>query len=67
RRQDAKFYNTCGKALSFTRWDAGEPNDQRNENCVQIYSHGSGKAKWNDKYCNTLYGYICQFKAHRCD
>ncbi|CAB3985989.1 Hypothetical predicted protein [Paramuricea clavata] len=68
RRQDAKFYNTCGKALSFKRWNAGEPNNHgNNENCAHMYSHGSWKGKWNDVDCNGGYGYICQFKAHRCD
>ncbi|CAB4036942.1 Hypothetical predicted protein [Paramuricea clavata] len=68
RRQDAKFYNTCGKALSFKRWNSGEPNNHsNNENCAHMYSHGSGKGKWNDVNCIRPYGYICQFKAHRCD
>ena len=69
RREDTKFYNTCGKALSFTRWNVGEPNNYKGtpENCVQMYSHGAGKGKWNDQPCSSLHGYICQFKAHRCE
>ena len=68
RRHDGKFYNTCGKQVSYTRWNSGEPNDVGgHENCGHMYAHGTGKAKWNDRHCNIPLGYICQIKLPRCD
>ena len=68
RRLDGKFYNTCGKPVSYTRWNSGEPNDAGgHENCGHMYTHGTGKAKWNDINCNSRWGYICEIKLPRCD
>ena len=42
-------------------WEAGEPNDQENEKCVEMI-HNTGT--WNDIGCTTQQqGYAC--KAHR--
>ena len=67
RRVDTKFYDTCGKPLSYARWTSGEPNNEGgNENCVHMYVNGGGKSYWNDINCNNKYGYICQIKLPRC-
>ena len=68
RRHDGKFYDTCGKPLSYTRWAPTEPNDVGGvENCGHMYATGGRKAKWNDINCNAKWGYICQIKLPRCD
>ena len=68
RRYDGKFYDTCGRALGFTRWHAGEPNHvEGNENCGHMYAHVSRQGQWNDINCDSKWGYICQYKAHRCE
>jgi gliding motility-associated-like protein len=35
--------------VTYTNWNAGEPNNAGNENCTQIYPDGL----WNDLDCNT--------------
>ena len=68
RRYDGKFYNTCGKTPSFTRWYPGQPDDHGNrENCGHMLVNGVYKAKWNDVYCDSKYSYICEFKQPRCE
>ena len=64
RREDKKFYDTCGKALSYARWLPIEPNHVGGkENCGHmVVSEG----RWNDNDCNNRYGYICQLKTPRC-
>ena len=67
RRDDGRFYNTCGKRLSYTRWNTGEPNDVgKKENCGHMYTNNLVKSKWNDIPCNFKYGYICEIKLPRC-
>ena len=67
-RHGGKFYDTCGKPLSYAPWAPKEPNDLRGvENCGQMYGKGESKAKWNDNGCNEKWGYICQIKLPRCD
>ena len=67
RRYDKKFYNTCGKPLSFTRWAPGEPNDAGIEDCTHMYHQGNFQGYWNDIPCNHKYGYICQYQIPRCE
>ena len=67
RRVDTKFYDTCGKPLTYARWRPGQPDDyQGRENCGKMHVNGAQKAKWNDNDCNNKYGYICQIKLPRC-
>ena len=68
RRYDGKFYNTCGKTPSFTRWYPGQPDDHGNrEKCGHMLVNGKYKAKWNDIACGSKYSYICEFKQPRCE
>ena len=65
RRHDKKFYDTCGKQVSYKRWNNKEPNDVGgHENCGHMYVYGG---KWNDINCNSRWGYICEIKLPRCD
>lgn len=36
----------------YTNWASGEPNQNGNEDCVQIYPTGSEPGMWNDLDCN---------------
>ncbi|XP_045124558.1 macrophage mannose receptor 1-like [Portunus trituberculatus] len=38
----------------------GEPNDQWNENCVEMYTDGG---KWNDAFCSNRQPFICEKKG----
>ncbi|CAH1774399.1 unnamed protein product [Owenia fusiformis] len=51
-----------GSPVTFTRWNAREPNDHNGnrEQCVVMYKE-SHKARWNDVPCDTRSGgYICK-------
>ncbi|MEQ1732343.1 MAG: lectin-like protein, partial [Bacteroidia bacterium] len=37
-----------GSPVTYTNWNAGEPNGATGENCTQIYPNGT----WNDLNCN---------------
>jgi len=43
----------------FVNWNAGEPNNQNNEDCLEHWS-GYGVAKWNDSNCNNSFKYVCE-------
>uniref|UniRef100_A0A182NPC5 C-type lectin domain-containing protein n=1 Tax=Anopheles dirus TaxID=7168 RepID=A0A182NPC5_9DIPT len=45
---------------SYTNWNAGEPNNQGNEDCVAIGS--AAGVFWNDVRCNlSVEGFVCAF------
>jgi hypothetical protein len=43
-------------ALTFTAWNAGEPNGGTSENCI----HGT-PVSWNDLSCSALSGYYAEY------
>ena len=46
---------------NYENFGAGEPNNQGNEDCVQLYTDG----EWNDLSCNTMNGFICKMKRSK--
>lgn len=46
--------------VNYTNWNSGEPNDHAgNEDCIDVYT-GYAAGYWNDDYCGTQMGYICE-------
>ena len=45
-----------GDALTYTRWETGQPNNYRNQDCVVF----NFKLDWNDAPCSNRRNYICQ-------
>nr|CAA62217.1 C-type lectin [Botryllus schlosseri] len=45
--------------IQWSNWDSGEPNNDGNEDCIEINHGGSGR--WNDESCCSELGYVCQF------
>ncbi|KAM9308126.1 macrophage mannose receptor 1 [Gastrophryne carolinensis] len=43
--------------LDYVNWNNGEPSDQPDENCVEMYSN---KGTWNNAYCSSYRGYLCK-------
>ena len=43
--------------LSYTNWNAYEPNNSGGEDCMQLRSTGG---TWNDARCTSKYKYVCQ-------
>ena len=50
------MWSPSNTPLSYTNWNAGEPNNWSNEDCVMVYWNG----KWNDEACTTKNRYVCQ-------
>ena len=46
-----------GEALSYHNFECGEPDDGRNEDCVEMKTNNF---KWKSIICDKTCGYICQ-------
>nr|XP_039269898.1 uncharacterized protein LOC120344668 isoform X2 [Styela clava] len=49
------FVWSDNEAVTFTNWEANEPNAQGTEECVEMYTSG----RWNDKECDATRPFIC--------
>ncbi|XP_013410815.1 uncharacterized protein LOC106173996 isoform X2 [Lingula anatina] len=58
RRAEKTWLTAAGKALKYTNWSPGEPNDKdSDEDCAEFLTNG----KWNDRPCHTYkIPYICE-------
>ncbi|TFK09505.1 Collectin-46 [Platysternon megacephalum] len=45
---EGKFLYLNGEPVTYTNWEMGEPNNNKNEDCVAMYDNG----KWNDIDCS---------------
>jgi len=53
------IWMTTGQRIDFSGWQAGEPNNLRNEeHCLEYYSQA---AFWNDESCKTRGYCICEY------
>nr|XP_022322784.1 C-type lectin mannose-binding isoform-like [Crassostrea virginica] len=50
-----------GGYLSYSNWDSHEPNDDGNEDCLELRSEKSWK--WNDEDCGLARPFICELHA----
>jgi hypothetical protein len=51
-----------GSASAYAQWNGGEPNNQNNEDCAEMYASGA----WNDAVCTLTRGFICEVQADLC-
>jgi len=54
-----------GRPVSFTNWNAGEPNNFRYENgeeehCLELWNRDGKGLKWNDTPCSFETYFICE-------
>ncbi|XP_073533568.1 macrophage mannose receptor 1-like [Phyllobates terribilis] len=57
RNVEEKWLWLDNTPLDFVNWNAGEPSEQSDEDCVEMYSL---KGTWNNIYCSSYKGYICK-------
>nr|QNH72454.1 toxin candidate TRINITY_DN20653_c5_g3_i1.p1 [Ceriantheomorphe brasiliensis] len=57
KANEGTFVWSDGSTMSYTNWAAGEPNDNTNEDCVEILTK---TFQWNDQQCSDINGYICR-------
>ncbi|MCP4873131.1 MAG: C-type lectin domain-containing protein [Proteobacteria bacterium] len=56
---EGSFTWTAGNGSGYENWNAGEPNNQSNEDCV-LLQVGTGD-NWNDAPCGGDQAYICEW------
>merc|ERR1712166_1375694 len=56
RKEGSYKWMGVAKGNNFRSWNKGEPNNVRNEDCVEMFQSG----KWNDLKCATKRHFFCQ-------
>ena len=61
-RDNSRFLWVDGSRLTYSNWDAKEPNNFRGarEDCTETYPKGGGGSAWNDLPCSYNYPYVCE-------
>ncbi|XP_073840488.1 brevican core protein triforce isoform X2 [Musca autumnalis] len=59
------FWMATGRPITFTNWNAGEPNNYRyengeEENCMELWNRDGKGLKWNDSPCSFETYFICE-------
>nr|WCD23708.1 C-type lectin [Glycymeris yessoensis] len=52
------------KCFSYTGWDAGEPNDNDIEDCLEL--RADREYRWNDEHCWSTRFFICEKLTEKC-
>ena len=53
---EGTWRTVAGATLTFTSWEAGEPNNAGNQDCTQMYESGN----WDDLGCGSLLSALCE-------
>lgn len=54
--REGLFQWVNNNSLAYTPWFPGEPNDEGNEDCVQLCNNG----QWNDESCSVTDNALCE-------
>ncbi|XP_037085886.1 C-type lectin 37Db-like [Pollicipes pollicipes] len=59
------FWISSGRPITFTNWNAGEPNNFEYENgelehCMELWDRDGKGMKWNDSPCSFETYFVCQ-------
>lgn len=59
------FWMSTGRPITFTNWNAGEPNNFRyengeEENCLELWDRDGKGLKWNDSACSFETYFVCE-------
>ena len=57
RQREKHFKWTDGSNVTYDNWNAGEPNNIRDEDCVEKYY---SKQTWNDRRCSKQLTFVCK-------
>lgn len=61
------FWMSTGRPLTFTNWNAGEPNNfvyenGEEENCLELWNRDGKGLKWNDSPCSFETFFVCEIQ-----
>ncbi|XP_055376702.1 uncharacterized protein LOC129608924 [Condylostylus longicornis] len=62
------FWMANGRPITFTNWNAGEPNNFRyengeEENCLELWNRDGKGLKWNDSPCSFETYFVCEVQS----
>jgi len=57
-KTEGKFIWSDGCKMSYSKWNAKQPDNKKNEDCVHYASNG----KWNDLNCGKKMRFVCKLQ-----
>ncbi|CAH0547589.1 unnamed protein product [Brassicogethes aeneus] len=62
------FWMSTGRPITFTNWNAGEPNNfefenGEQENCIELWNRDGKGLKWNDSPCSFETYFVCEVQS----
>ncbi|CAG9824202.1 unnamed protein product [Phaedon cochleariae] len=62
------FWMSTGRPITFTNWNAGEPNNfeyenGEQENCLELWNRDGKGLKWNDSPCSFETYFVCEVQS----
>ncbi|XP_053692514.1 perlucin-like protein [Sabethes cyaneus] len=57
-REGEFYWQPTGAKFSYTNWNATQPDDMGNENCVEIRAEFA--YNWNDHRCELVQHFVCE-------
>ena len=70
QEQEGKWKWTDGSDWDFTQWatfPAKQPNNQLNQDCLQIYNFKGARDGWNDEDCRKKRSFVCSQRVGQDD
>uniref|UniRef100_A0A8C1VTQ6 C-type lectin domain-containing protein n=1 Tax=Cyprinus carpio TaxID=7962 RepID=A0A8C1VTQ6_CYPCA len=61
---EGAWFWSDGSKMNFRLWNAGEPNNNVEEHCIETNSGGVGY--WNDQQCTDQLSFVCAIADPNC-
>merc|ERR1712048_1262302 len=60
KNKEGVFVDSLGQKINWVNWEANEPNNAGNEDCVVIGKFNGGQENWIDVRCDAKYPFFCE-------
>lgn len=63
KEQEGTFVTVDGRTVGYSNWIPNRPNNVNNQDCAAMEKIPGDNGKWNDRACDRVFAYICEFRC----